>query len=187
VTAIQTVGAAVPERVRLFNETGDLDLAYSSEGLPRFRVNAVRQRVFFDGSVRVDNNATNTYVGQGTLYLSGKFTFANGSQLCGAVSGGSCNFTSWDPNSTMLADVADGPGDSVVLENSAKFQGALYGTNTVYIQNSAQPDGPLVAGTFILENNIHLNEFPTITSVPIGMPGNPNVYAQPLPPGQFSG
>jgi twitching motility protein PilT len=44
VTAIQTVGAAVPERVRLFNETGDLDLAYSAEGLPRFRVNAFRQR-----------------------------------------------------------------------------------------------------------------------------------------------
>lgn len=142
--------------------------------------------VFFDGSVIVDNNATNTYVGQGTLYVSGKFTVAS-SQLCGAVSGDSCNFSGWDPNTTMLAVVADGPGDSVALQNSARFQGAVYGTNTVHIENFAQTDGPLVGGTFILENNIQVHEFPTITSVPIGMPGNPNVYAQPLPPGQFSG
>ena len=41
---LRTVTAAVPHRYGQFNETGDLDLAYSVEGLPRFRVNVLRQR-----------------------------------------------------------------------------------------------------------------------------------------------
>jgi twitching motility protein PilT len=35
---------ASPDRVRRYEETGDLDVAYAAEGLPRFRVNAFRQR-----------------------------------------------------------------------------------------------------------------------------------------------
>jgi len=38
------VTAAVPRRREVFDETGDLDLAYSEHGLPRFRVNGFRQR-----------------------------------------------------------------------------------------------------------------------------------------------
>ena len=38
------VTAAVPRRREVFDETGDLDLAYSEPGLPRFRVNGFRQR-----------------------------------------------------------------------------------------------------------------------------------------------
>jgi hypothetical protein len=32
-----------------------------------------------------------------------------------------------------------------------------------------------------------LRPFPVITNVPLGAPGNPNVYAQPNPPGSYSG
>ena len=39
----------------------------------------------------------------------------------------------------------------------------------------------------ILANNVLTNSFPNITTVPVGMPGNPNVYAQPNPPQFFSG
>ena len=38
------VSAHVPLRRKAFDETGDLDLAYSKPGLPRFRVNGFRQR-----------------------------------------------------------------------------------------------------------------------------------------------
>jgi twitching motility protein PilT len=38
------VGATAPRRVTQFHETGELDTAYQRPGLPRFRVNAFRQR-----------------------------------------------------------------------------------------------------------------------------------------------
>ncbi|MGH3050616.1 MAG: type IV pilus twitching motility protein PilT, partial [Gaiellaceae bacterium] len=41
---LDTVAAAVPEKARAFRETGDLDLAYQAEGLPRFRINVFQQR-----------------------------------------------------------------------------------------------------------------------------------------------
>ena len=41
---LNLVGARSPERLRLFHEAGDLDIAYQDEDLPRFRVNAYRQR-----------------------------------------------------------------------------------------------------------------------------------------------
>jgi twitching motility protein PilT len=42
--ALATICADAPEKVRVFHESGDLDLAYQAEGLPRFRVNVFRQR-----------------------------------------------------------------------------------------------------------------------------------------------
>ena len=41
---LDQVAAAYPRRRELFDETGDLDIAYSEPGLPRFRVNGFRQR-----------------------------------------------------------------------------------------------------------------------------------------------
>jgi twitching motility protein PilT len=41
---LETVGARSPERLAAFHTTGDLDIAYQDEDLPRFRVNAYRQR-----------------------------------------------------------------------------------------------------------------------------------------------
>src|ERR671934_408208 len=42
--APQAVAAPAPARLAAFYETGELDIAYQDEGLPRFRVNAYRQR-----------------------------------------------------------------------------------------------------------------------------------------------
>jgi twitching motility protein PilT len=42
--ALETVTRIAPDRMRTFHETGDLDIAYTAEGLPRFRVNVFRQR-----------------------------------------------------------------------------------------------------------------------------------------------
>ena len=41
---LDIVGARSPERLQRYHETGDLDIAYQDADLPRFRVNAYRQR-----------------------------------------------------------------------------------------------------------------------------------------------
>ncbi|MGH3000148.1 MAG: type IV pilus twitching motility protein PilT, partial [Gaiellaceae bacterium] len=41
---LEIVGARAPERLARFHESGDLDIAYQDADLPRFRVNAYRQR-----------------------------------------------------------------------------------------------------------------------------------------------
>jgi twitching motility protein PilT len=43
-SVLETVTAIAPHKLRGFDETGDLDIAYQSDDLPRFRVNAFRQR-----------------------------------------------------------------------------------------------------------------------------------------------
>ena len=51
--AVEAVTRVVPERLKQFHETGDLDIAYTSEGLPRFRVNVYRQRGAISFAFRV--------------------------------------------------------------------------------------------------------------------------------------
>jgi hypothetical protein len=151
----------------------------------------VRGVIYIDGSAYISNNVVNEYDGLATLYLSGTFTISNSAQLCGAVSGGSCDFASWDPNTDNLGIIADGGGsttaDTVTISNSSRVQGSVYATGAVNIGNSAQFDGPMVAGTFRLQNSVQTHEFPTINSVPVGWPGNPTVYAEPQPPQNYSG
>ncbi|HXF97865.1 MAG TPA: PilT/PilU family type 4a pilus ATPase [Gaiellaceae bacterium] len=50
---LERVTAATPRRRQLFEETGDLDVAYSEPGLPRFRVNGFRQRGAISFAFRV--------------------------------------------------------------------------------------------------------------------------------------
>src|SRR5436305_154951 len=42
--ALRLITSAATERYERFQATGDLDLAYTAEGLPRFRVNVYRTR-----------------------------------------------------------------------------------------------------------------------------------------------
>ena len=51
--ALEAVTRVTPERLRQFHESGDLDLAYTAEGLPRFRVNVFRQRGAISFAFRV--------------------------------------------------------------------------------------------------------------------------------------
>ena len=150
----------------------------------------VKGAIYIDGSAYISNNTVNEYDGLATLYLSGTFRINGNAQLCGGVAAGNCDFTAWDPNTDNLGIIAngnDGFGYSVLLQNSARLQGSIYATNAVLLENQTQYDGPMVAGTFKLENNIVTHEFPTITSVPVGWPGNPTVYAEPQPPQNYSG
>jgi hypothetical protein len=89
--------------------------------------------------------------------------------------------------------VADGNGgqagtdNSILVDNNAQFQGGLFATKNLRFANNARSDGPMVADTIIFANNMQTDSFPTITSVPVGMPGNPQVYAQPNPPQLYNG
>jgi Tfp pilus assembly protein PilX len=147
--------------------------------------------IFIDGSAKISNGALNTYNGQATLYLSGTF-YGNGS-LCASVSGSACNFAGWNPDHEMFMIVANGnggqvtPGDSIQIANNFSYQGGLYGTNAVEFGNNVNVDGPIVGSQILLSNNLTTNSFPNITVVPVGMPSNKDVYAQPNPPQSFSG
>jgi twitching motility protein PilT len=50
---LERVCATAPAKLQGFHETGDLDVAYTSENLPRFRVNAFRQRGAISFAFRV--------------------------------------------------------------------------------------------------------------------------------------
>ena len=50
---LQIVGARAPEKLQHFMDVGDLDIAYQDEDLPRFRVNAYRQRGAISFAFRV--------------------------------------------------------------------------------------------------------------------------------------
>ena len=52
-TVLEVVGRRSPERYEAFKTTGDLDIAYQEEDLPRFRVNAFRQRGHISFAFRV--------------------------------------------------------------------------------------------------------------------------------------
>jgi Tfp pilus assembly protein PilX len=149
----------------------------------------VKGTIFIDGSAKVSQNGI--YNGQATLYLSGTMLF-NGS-LCGVPTGASCIFSNWNPNTEMLTIVANGTGgqvaagDSIQLSNNQYFQGGLFATGNADYGNNASSDGPIMGSQILLSNNVTSSGFPTITTVPVGMPGNPAVYAQPNPPQSFSG
>ena len=149
--------------------------------------------IFIDGSVSATNAAANQYNGQATIYVSGTLLFNNNTKLCGGISGTNCDFAAWDPNTEMLTFVVDatggqaGTGNSIHIANGGQFQGGLFANGNVQFSQNSRSDGPIVGSEIIFDNNVQNDQFPTITTVPVGMPGNPAVYAQPNPPELYSG
>jgi twitching motility protein PilT len=58
---LETVGALAPARLAAFHETGELDTAYQQPDLPRFRVNAFRQRGDISFAFRAIPNEVPTF------------------------------------------------------------------------------------------------------------------------------
>jgi hypothetical protein len=147
--------------------------------------------IYIDGSARITNSALNSYNGQGTIYLSG--TLRSTGSVCASISGSNCNFATWNPDFDMLMVVANGsggqndPGVGIFVDNNFSYQGGLYATNVVEFGNNVNVDGPIVGSQILLSNNLTTNAFPTISIVPVGMPSNEEVYAQPNPPQGFTG
>lgn len=164
------------------------------------RTLTINGTMFIDGNARIEppsGNVTYQYNGQATLYLRGTFVIKN-TNLCGSVSGSSCDFSSWNPNTEMLTIVADGDGTGVTAQNdlpantsielkNASFQGALYASHNLQLDTTSRADGPMVAKEVVLGQSIATDSFTTIQTVPAGMPGTPLVVAQPDKPQLYSG
>ena len=100
----------------------------------------VRGVMYIDGSAAVTNGAVNEYNGMATLYLSGSLS-VNG-MMCGKRNANlsDCDFTGWNPNTEMFiigAHGVDASGNSVFLNNSAKWEGGIYGIGVDYLSNNA--------------------------------------------------
>lgn len=150
----------------------------------------VKGVIYIDGNVSIGDGSIDDYNGQATLYASGYIT-VNGT-MCGKRNAGNtaCDFANWNPNTEMwiLAAHGDnGSGYSVVFPNNATWEGGVYATNTIDLSNNGVIEGPIIGGSAVFSNNVVLKPFPVITNVPVGAPGNPNIYAQPNPPGGYSG
>jgi hypothetical protein len=169
------------------NPTGELSWNASTKTL------TVAGTMFIDGSAKIDNGALNQYNGQATLYLSGTLLIGNNTKLCGGVSGSNCDFAAWNPNTEMFTIVTNGSGgqagtgNGILVSQNAAYQGGLFAAANVTYQNNARSDGPIVGWEIVFVNNVTNYQFPTITTVPVGMPGNPTVYAQPNAPQLYSG
>lgn len=148
--------------------------------------------IYIDGSVTIGDGSIDEYNGLASMWVSGTASI-NGT-MCGKKNAGAtdCDFAAWNPNTEMWILVAhgnDGSGNSVLLPDSSgdKWEGGVYATNAISVANNGTIEGPIIAATFKTSNNFVVKPFPVITTVPEGAPGNPNVYAQPNPPGGYTG
>jgi hypothetical protein len=151
--------------------------------------------VFIDGSVTANYGFQNVpvhYEGTGTIYLGGTFLISN-TQLCATITaaGDVCDFPNWDPNSRFLVIVANGNGGQVPVGDSiqivsSNFEGGLFGTNTIELDTHSMTEGPMFAGTVIMDNTVIARTWPLVT-VPVGMPGTIITEAPPDAPGDYSG
>jgi hypothetical protein len=159
------------------------------------KVLTVSGTIFIDGDLQARHSAQTVvqYNGQGSIYISGSLLIKN-TKLCAGVSGQNCDFNAWNPNTEMLTlvtnddnrqgEVATGIGTKMI---NSQLQGALYATQKIELDTSSKVDGPMVGTEIILGQSVSTNDFQTITTVPVGMPGEPTVYAQPNPPQLYSG
>jgi hypothetical protein len=103
----------------------------------RQRLPSSKGTVYLDGSAVIGNGGTDTYDGQGSLYLTGTLLIKN-TRLCAVADAyGNRDATYWDPNTRLLVFAADGngwPGARPRLDPARQRhppRGALYGTNAI--------------------------------------------------------
>jgi len=156
------------------------------------KVMTIKGVVYIDGSVTIGDGSVDEYNGQAVLYASGTITVSG--KMCGKrlANNTDCDFSSWNPNTEMwilAAHGADASNNSILFPDSSgdKWEGGVYANNNLLLANNAVIEGPMIAGGTDFSNNVSIKPFPVITSVPQGTPGNPNTYAQPNPPGGYSG
>jgi hypothetical protein len=184
----------------LFNLTGSSSYSCETAGGEltwdaATKVLTVSGTIFIDGDLEARHSSQTLvqYNGQATIYLSGSLLIKN-TKLCGGAVGQNCDFAAWDPNTEMLTFVTNGDNrqaevatDVGVKMLNSQLQGALYATHKIDLDTSSKVDGPMVGKEIILGQSVSTSDFQTITTVPVGMPGSPTVYAQPNPPQLYSG
>ena len=72
---------------------------------------------------------------------------------------------------SQTGSTGDGGGNGILLNNNARWQGAMMATKALQLSNNSKIDGPTIGSTVVVDNNVIPDAFPTITQVPAGMPG----------------
>ncbi|MGZ4300732.1 MAG: hypothetical protein ACXVE0_03845 [Gaiellaceae bacterium] len=173
------------------------------------RILQVRGTVFIDGNVSIDgvvkyrgvnvkgahpsgSDGTDGLGGMMVMYVSGTVSLTNTGVFCGwntntdssAYSSGSCDFNSWTPATSMFMFVA---GGGVTLNQGSYFQGAIFTAGAVTLGQSAQSEGPIIAGSITLGQSVKMKPLPGLADLPLGAPGNPNTSGIPEAPTYGSG
>jgi hypothetical protein len=176
------------------------ELSWQPGNPARLTVNGT---VYFDGSLDFANTLID-YNGMGAIYLTGSFRLRQSSMCaefsapgadtcasrqCATPGSGPC----WDSEKDVLVIVAEGtgvpaaPGASVTLEQSSKYQGALFGGGDMTFENNTDVQGPMVAGLEIINNSMTFHYIPTLVKVPFGMPGVIDMDYELTPPTNYTG
>ena len=122
--------------------------------------------IFFDGKLKMRNNASAVYEGRGTIYTTGQIELSNNAKLCGINGCGS----GWNSNLNLLAFVAGASDDTgFEISNNAKFQGGIYVINDIKESNNSTVWGPVVARKIEIQNNA-VHEFVPLGALLPGMP-----------------
>jgi hypothetical protein len=124
--------------------------------------------IWFDGELKMQNVQFGTYDGRAVIYFAQKATIENQAWLC-AVAG--CLPSGWDPSSDLLVLVSGAPDiPAFVIQNSAKFQGAVYVVGGFQLHNIATMQGPVVASDLDIRNHGLSAGWPEPLTLPSGVP-----------------
>lgn len=155
----------------------------------------VEGTIYFDGNIELIGSPPTDieYSGIGAIYTTGHVTLQQ-VRLC-AEAATTCD-SSWDgaPPTPMLLIASDGssnlsqcPNCGILLETSAGFQGALYASHNIGMQNSSLVQGPMIAQQEIIQNGFTFYPIPRFAQVPFGTPNTPIVNWSILPPTNYKG
>ena len=155
----------------------------------------VEGTIYFDGNIELSGSPPTDieYSGIGAIYTTGHVILQQ-VRLC-AEAATTCD-SSWDgaPPTPMLLIASDGrsnlsqcPDCSILLETSAGFQGALYASHNIGMQNSSLVQGPMIAQEEIIQNGFTFYPIPRFAQVPFGTPNTPIVNWGILPPTNYTG
>jgi hypothetical protein len=132
------------------------------------KVLTVAGTIWFDGELKMQNTEHATYDGRAVVYFARKATIENQAWLC-AVAG--CPTTGWNPSSDLLVLVSGAPDvPAFVIQNDAKFQGAVYVVGGFQLNNAATMHGPVIASSLDLINNGLPAGWPEPLTLPSGVP-----------------
>jgi hypothetical protein len=128
----------------------------------------IKGAVFFDGNASMTGNVT--IKGLGAIYVNGTFTLTNNAtHVCTTWNGPDCGWTNLAPDTNMPYIITN---NNCAFGNSREFQGGIYCVGTFTLSNTAQWQGPVLADYETLNNTAYVHGWPTLTYVPIGLPGN---------------
>jgi hypothetical protein len=163
---------------------------------PATRKLEVEGTVYYDGTIDLFSTLGTygiDYDTVGSLYTTGSIRLHQVALCAVLVSGPRCD-ANWDGIGPMLLLASDGatnwagcPSCGVMLETSSAFQGAMYTTNNIGLQNLSLVQGPMVAQAEVIANGFTFNPIPLLTRVPFGTPQTPIVFWEIRPPTNYKG